>query len=139
MNNAGPGPLPETGDDHEERTLMTTAETITTVTVDPECVLRDVASHQCYSRDWVERSAAGQPALRPGAACYGGARHQLQVERDARVAAVGLAKKVRTLLDVLHEYGYTHGDAECEIADATDACFMFELAGSVAGWHKGAS
>lgn len=103
---------------------------------DPECPLSGTIGHQCHSRDHVERVAAGQPPLMPGGSCYGGARHQLQVERDARVAAVGLAKKVRTLLDVLHEYGLTHGDAECEIADATDACFMLEMAATTAGWSK---
>lgn len=107
--------------------------------IDPECVLKGTVGHTCFSRDHVERVATGQPALRPGGSCHGGARHQLRIESEARAAAVHLAKTTRTLLDVLHEYGYTHGDAEMEIAEATDACFIFELTGSVAGWHKATS
>lgn len=113
-----------------------TATTEPNTSIDPDCVLRGTLGHTCANRDGAERMAAGLPPLRPGSTCFQGAHFQMSAEADAKAAAVGLAKKVRTLLDVLHEYGYTHGDAEMEIADATDACFVFEVTGTVAGWHK---
>lgn len=104
--------------------------------IDPTCPLRDTPGHVCANRDGRARVDAGQPALRPGSTCRQGARYQMTAESEACAAAVHLGRKVRDLLAVLHEYGLTHGDAECEISEATDAVFMFEMLGTIASFHK---